>query len=198
MKKKLKICGITDPSNMKDIAHTKPDMIGLIFASSQRKVSLSSAQKIADIAHDNGIQVVAVFQNAPRSYIKEITRIVPCDFVQLHGDEPVEYCKKIMIPIIKTFTPTSFISPKEYLDCTDMFLFDKNKTSDMPIDYKRVSQYSKLHKTLIAGGISSKNISSTIKHAGSHIYGIDVSSSVETSIGIKDSNKINELKKYIS
>jgi phosphoribosylanthranilate isomerase len=44
-------------------------------------------------------------------------------------------------------------------------------------------------KIILAGGLTSKNISLTCKY---NFYGVDVSSGVEKSKGIKDTNKIKE------
>ncbi|CZE45846.1 phosphoribosylanthranilate isomerase [Campylobacter geochelonis] len=57
----IKICGIKNIDEARDVARLGVDYLGVIFAPSIRQVSLSAATQIAQIAHENGKKCVGVF-----------------------------------------------------------------------------------------------------------------------------------------
>jgi phosphoribosylanthranilate isomerase len=193
-KLRIKICGITSVKNMHEIAQTNPDMIGLIFVpTSPRVVSIETAGLISNIAKGYKIQTVGVFQDASPDVVNTICQCIPLDFVQLHGTESVAYCRSIRKNIIKTIVPTSSINPAQYKSVADIFLFDKSKSEDTPIDYDYVREFSKTNNTMIAGGLNKHNIKSIRQMAEPNLFGIDVNSGVEDSVGNKDVQLIKKL-----
>ncbi len=52
-------------------------------------------------ALEDGPLTVGVFQDQPLSEVIEITRTVQLDLVQLHGSEPIEWARRIPVPVIK-------------------------------------------------------------------------------------------------
>lgn len=58
---KLKICGIKDENNAKEIAELNVDFMGLIFAKSPRQLSLEQAMNLSDIIHAGFKKSVGVF-----------------------------------------------------------------------------------------------------------------------------------------
>lgn len=57
---KLKICGIKDEKNAKDLAFLNIDFFGFIFAESPRRVSLEQARNLSAIFHEK-IKKLSVF-----------------------------------------------------------------------------------------------------------------------------------------
>jgi len=65
----VKICGITEKSHALAAIEAGSDFIGLVFAPSQRQVSVAQAQEIVSAikGRSNTTEVVGVFVNGPPS-----------------------------------------------------------------------------------------------------------------------------------
>ena len=157
------------------------------------------------------IERVSVVKNKPiDSIIKNFLGEQNETVIQLHGDEDIDYCQKLKqeipdILIWKAFRIKSkqdIDKIKVYENFVDAILLDSWNKETYGGSGKRIEQnyleglsFSK--PWWLAGGVSEEwidEISRKIKP-----YGIDISSSVETSPGIKDIEKtrqiIDEIKK---
>ena len=202
----VKICGITSVDQALQIAKLGVDAIGVISVKeSPRYVSPNKKKDIFRNLKKNfpNVKRVSVVKNIPLEMI-HINSFEFDNVIQLHGDEDLSYCKKLrrkfpQIEIWKAFR----IKEKEdineiepFSDFIDTVLLDSwnEKTyggSGVRIKstYLEALKFSK--PWILAGGISIdwlKQILTDIKPDG-----IDVSSSIESSPGIKDLNKTKKL-----
>ena len=202
----VKICGITSVDQALNIAKLGVDAIGVISVKeSPRFVSLNRKKDIFRSLKKNfpDIKRVSVVKNIPL----ELIRINSFDFenvIQLHGDEDLSYCKRLrskfpQIEIWKAFRIKERENIKEielYSDFIDTIILDSwnEKTyggSGIRINSKYLEKLKFSKPWLLAGGISMdwlKQILVDIKPNG-----IDVSSSIESSPGIKDMDKTKKL-----
>ena len=197
MKKLLvKVCGITTKETAKDLVCLEPDMIGLVFACSPRKVTLQMAGEIAEIARQKQVKVVAIFQNQSLDEILQAAASIKADYVQLHGNEPVEFCKKIPIKVIKTIKLKTSVDEtrkimESYKPFIDLFLVDRAEQGRGGlVDLKQVKKLAIQYPILLAGGLNPKNIKPILAEVGDVIRGVDVSGGVEKGAGIKDLIKV--------
>ena len=202
----VKICGITSVEQALQIAKLDVDAIGVISVKeSPRYVSFKKKKDIfinlkKYFPH---IKRVSVVKNCPL----ELICANSFDFenvIQLHGDEDLSYCKSLrerfpQIEIWKAFRVKNREDIKEidlFSNFIDAVLLDSwnDKTyggSGIRINSKYLEGLKFSKPWLLAGGISKdwlKQILDDIKPNG-----IDVSSSIEISPGIKDLNKIKRL-----
>lgn len=193
---KIKICGITKLEDAQLCVEHGVDAIGFIFyPKSKRYISPKKAKKIATtlpiFTHKIG-----VFVNEDINEVNRIANLIGLTGVQLHGDETMEYISQISHPVIKCFgVDESF----------DFSLIEDYNYSTILLDVKDIVQYGGTGKSfnwelipknirnriILAGGVSSSNIKEIYEKINP--YGIDLSSSVETAPGIKDSKKIIEV-----
>ena len=123
---KLKVCGMRKASNIKDLIALKPDFIGFIFY----EKSLRNVTEKPNITIPVNIKKVGVFVNKPIPELLKITTLHQLDYVQLHGDETPNYCKKLQdknIKIIKAFNigeNFDFDKTTKYVPYCTYFLFD--------------------------------------------------------------------------
>jgi len=172
------------------------DLIGLVFAAgSRRRISLAAAQEIASKV--SGIGKVGVFVNAPLNEVRTIARDLRLDFVQLHGDEPPEYCREVGVPVIKAVRADLALSaaapdldshPAAWI-LLDSFAKSQFGGTGIPFDWAALrpvrEQLSK--PLLIAGGLTGENVRAAVRILRPE--GVDVSSGVETG-GEKDRGKM--------
>lgn len=213
----IKVCGMRDAQNIREVSQLGVDMIGMIFyPKSPRYVEMLSSHAgiIPDYAKEDinikssksparvGVFVDDMVQNI-------VTRVVNyhLDYVQLHGNEPREMCENLRltldpdirpgIKIIKAISvsdASDIQKYKEYVGAVDLFLFDtKCKTvggSGQQFDWQVLEQYDGEVPFLLSGGIGPEDASRL--HAFHHpkCIGIDLNSRFEIEPGVKDVEKL--------
>ena len=198
----IKVCGLKDPSNVAQVACLEPDYMGFILsARSPRYVSLEDAINL--VRHIPGsISTVGVLVNEPIENALEIAGSGAFNFLQLHGDESVEYCEKLNhhIDVIKVFSISGSLPEviKNYQPFCRMFLFDTAGVlyggNGNKFDHRALADYSLDKDFILSGGISPED-PSYIKSIGiPSMTGVDLNSRFEMKPGIKD---IDLLKKFI-
>lgn len=213
----IKVCGMRDARNIREVSQLGVDMIGMIFyPKSPRYVEMQSSHAgiIPDYVKEDiniksaksparvGVFVDDMVQNI-------VTRVVNyrLDYVQLHGNEPREMCENLRltldpdirpgIKIIKAISvsdASDIQKYKEYVGAVDLFLFDtKCKTvggSGQQFDWQVLEQYDGEVPFLLSGGIGPEDASRL--HAFHHpkCIGIDLNSRFEIKPGVKDVEKL--------
>ena len=140
---KLKVCGLRDPENIKEIIDVRPDYMGFIFykPSSRYVGELLSPQLMETIP--SNIKKVGVFVNEEIENIINITAKYRLDLIQLHGDESLDYCKKLVgkgfgiIKAVRIFSKKDFELVKTYKHCIDYALLDKNHLSGIGVKFEK-------------------------------------------------------------
>ena len=202
----VKICGITSVDQALQIAKLGADAIGVISVKeSPRYVSPQKKKDIFRNLKENFPQVkrVSVVKNIPLEMIS-INSFEFENVIQLHGDEDLSYSKKLrnklpQIELWKAFRIKDRENIREielFSDFIDTVLLDSwnEKTyggSGIRINSSYLKELNFSKPWLLAGGISIdwlQQILIDIKPDG-----IDVSSSIESSPGIKDLNKTKKL-----
>ena len=210
----VKICGITTIEQAVQVAALGINAIGIISVDeSPRYISPEKKKEIFKTLKDlyPKIERVSVVKNKPiDSIIKNFLGEQNETVIQLHGDEDIDYCQKLKqkipnISIWKAFrikNKQDIDKIKVYENFVDAILLDSwNKEtyggSGKRIEQNYLEDLSFSKPWWLAGGVSEEWIDEITRKIKP--YGIDISSSVETSPGIKDIEKtrqiIDEIKK---
>ena len=208
----IKICGITTTSQAKSIAQFKINAIGVIgVKNSPRFVAEEDCIKIFNEVEkvSSEIEKVFVIANEKLETIKCINnRSNPPSVIQLHGDESVDYCRELKneFPIIKLWKAFRLKSINDlkiisqYEKDVDAILLDAWDDKALGGTGKRVPKEFLFNKTfkapwILAGGISAEIIPEIFSKLRPD--GIDASSRLEVSPGIKDLKKVESLVRKI-
>ena len=208
----VKICGITQPAQGKQIAALGADAIGLVFAKSPRKVAPIMARKIVE-GLPEGFPTVGVFVNSTAAEINSVVSQAGIRYVQLHGNEPAEILAEINAPCIKVFTMRgenwlaeirAFLDTlgeddgKKPANLAAILIDTYNPTmaggTGESFDWNSVAaarkngQMDALPPLMLAGGLKPENVAEAIKLVNP--WGVDVSSGVESEPGIKNMDKV--------
>ena len=211
----VKICGITSIDQALQVAELGTNAIGIIsvdesprYISPEKKKEIFKTLKV--LYPD--IERVSVVKNAPiDSIIKNFLGEPNETIIQLHGDEDIDYCQmlKQRVPNIGLWKAFRIKNKKDldkiniYENFVDAILLDSwNKEtyggSGKRIDQKYLENLNFSKPWWLAGGVSKEWIDEILRKIKPN--GIDISSSVEISPGIKDINEvgsiIKEIKKY--
>ena len=209
---KLKICGITQTDQALQIASLGATAIGVIgVKSSPRFISSTNRSSIfKSLANyfPSTERVLVVADMNDSDLEKAISQEGSPSVIQLHGNESKERCERIRkrYPNIKLWkalrirTKEDLSLSSQYENVIDSLLLDAwskhqlgGTGNKIPIEWLRNNKFKV--PWWIAGGISAKSIPEII-----HLnpFGIDASSKLEKSIGLKDINKVEELIKSIN
>jgi phosphoribosylanthranilate isomerase len=208
----VKICGITSVEQAIQVAKLGTNAIGLISVDeSPRYISPEKRKEIFKSLKDlyPNIDRVSVVKDIPiDSIIKSFLGEPNETIVQLHGDEDIDYCQKLkqLIPNIGLWKAFRIRNKKDldkikpYENFIDAILLDSWNKETYGGSGKRIKQtyledlsFSK--PWWIAGGVSTEWVDEILKNIKPN--GIDISSSIEISPGIKDLGKTKQIIKKI-
>ncbi|GAA4463657.1 phosphoribosylanthranilate isomerase [Nibrella saemangeumensis] len=204
---KVKVCGMRDAENLKQVAALGPDFIGFIFYDKSPRYVGEDLDVDAVKALPRSIKKVGVFVNASPDYILRTVKKYDLQYVQLHGTETPDFCRNLRnkgISIIKAFTVDSsfnFSMLNNYKLFCDFFLFDAK--GDQPggngvrFDWKLLNRYDNEKPFFLSGGIGPDNLDALEQLKHLKLYGIDVNSQVELVAGYKDVDKVSALIKRV-
>lgn len=204
----IKICGMREPDNIRTVAQTGIDWMGMIFwPRSSRYVSdLTVADAIPE-----GIVRVGVFVDQPIYLIADIALRCRLNIIQFHGSESVDVIRQARqllgkeVKLMKAISVSSADDIKkaaDYAEAADFLLFDtKCKTvggSGTQFDWSVLSQYQGTTPFLLSGGIGPDDVEAVCQFRHPKMTGIDLNSKFEVAPAHKDAEKlssfINELK----
>ena len=211
----IKVCGMRDPENIREVAALGVDWIGLIFfARSPRRITNNGQLTI-----DNGgkrysdcqlsiinypLKKVGVFVNTSFEELVETAAFFRLDYLQLHGNETPEDCHALQkrgYSLIKAFqiaTACDLEQTTNYEGRVDYFLFDTKCNSyggsGKQFDWSVLEAYRGKTPFLLSGGIRPENAEAIRNFRHPRFAGIDLNSGFEIEPGLKD---IDKLKNFI-
>ena len=201
----FKICGLKNKESLLCCEENNADFFGMIFyEKSPRNISFNEAKDLISASKKMRIIPVGVFVNHEINDLKKIILSLGLKYIQLHGSENQQYIdeikKKLNIKIIKKIS----INNSEDLNIINKFknieylLFDyKPNNNELPggnsksFDWNLLKEQQIKLPWFISGGINETNIKKIQNLINPN--GIDLSSGVEVSKGIKSNSKINNL-----
>lgn len=193
----VKICGLQTPETVAAAVAAGADAVGFIFApGSPRTVSTELVRNLAQ-AVPASIETVGVFRNQPLEEVIATARAAGVGTVQLHGDEPLTSILRLQqegFGTLRAFSATAYLAltPEEKQDWdAQRILLDAvepgaGETFDASVLHGKIPGGF----WLLAGGLNPANVAGLV--AALHPNGVDVSSGVESSRGVKDIGLIQE------
>lgn len=208
---RVKICGITQPEQGRAIAAAGATMLGFIcvpqsprFVTPAQIAQIVAALPTQQSTTTGGCDRVGVFVNASLDVIQETVTMAHLNGVQLHGNESIEFCQEVKrrlpsVELIKALRIRSAIDLAQadyYQAWVDTFLLDAYHPTlaggtGQPLNWQDLQPFRPAIPWLLAGGLTPDNVLVALNQLQS--AGIDLSSGVETSPGIKDMAKVAQL-----
>lgn len=198
----LKICGMRDQRNIREVAALGPDFMGFIFYRGTPRYVGDDFELPSDLPA--AMKRVGVFVNQTTDEVLEKVRAFDLSYVQLHGTETVAQCAEIKasgVGVIKVFSVNDemdFDQTKVYADAVDYLLFDtKGKLyggNARRFNWDVLARYDQRIPFFLSGGITPGHIGEINLLKDLNLAAIDVNSGVEIQPGLKDVNKIKAIK----
>jgi len=137
---------------------------------------------------------VGVYVDAPVSEILREWELARFDRIQLHGSETMEMVRELPVPVIKALKVTGsdlLAQADQYLGLellTDAPDDEKHGGTGKSYDLGEIEELVRRRRVFVAGGVTKDNVRSIVTRL--RPYGLDISSGVESSPGLKDSTKL--------
>lgn len=198
---KIKICGMKFSDNIQEVAALQPDFLGFIFYKKSLRYFDGSIPNIS-----KSIQKVGIFVDENPENVLEIAKKHHLNYLQLHGTETPEYCKKLQenYKIIKAFAIDStfnFNILKEYETICDYFLFDTKGTNHggngKLFDWSILEKYTSQKPYFLSGGISINEVEA-IQNLKKKPFAIDINSKFEIEPALKNKDSISKFIKKLN
>ena len=191
-----KICGLSDPESIRQLAALHPSMMGFIFyAFSPRNACALLPSVVDEIPPE--IERVGVFVDAPLDHIFHVADRYGLSTIQLHGKESADTCRELRahgLKVMKAFgieDTVDWETLRPYEGNVDRFIFDTATAyhggSGRKFDWSVLNDYTLTTPFLLSGGIGPDDAQAVREAAASLplMAGVDINSRFETRPGCK-------------
>jgi phosphoribosylanthranilate isomerase len=189
-----KICGITRAQDALAAADLGADAIGLNFyPKSPRAIAVADVANLVE-GLPQRVSVVALFVNPTPELVRQVLGTGAVDLLQFHGSESAEFCEQFDTPYMKVVAvkvDSDLNSEFAKYESAQYMLLDSFDPimlggTGKAFDWGRVIELTQKQRSrlVLAGGLGPANVREAIKIV--QPFGVDVSSGVEASKGIKD------------
>jgi phosphoribosylanthranilate isomerase len=191
----VKICGITRLEDARAAVDAGASAIGFIFwEGSPRFIDPERARAIAN-AVPAPVVTVGVFVNTGADHINAVADRIGLSVIQLHGDETPADAAAIGRPIIKALSDLDAAHVDQWPDAITLLVDAQDPVrrggTGQKADWTRAAALARRRRVLLAGGLNAENVADAVRAV--RPFGIDVSSGVERSPGIKDHERLAAL-----
>ncbi|HJA84229.1 MAG TPA: phosphoribosylanthranilate isomerase [Candidatus Bacteroides intestinavium] len=199
----IKVCGMTQGDNIREIEALGVDLIGFNFYPKSPRCLSQMPDYLPQQARR-----VGVFVNQPKEEVTMYADRFGLDYLQLHGTESPGYCRTLQAAgfhLIKVFSiarAKDLERIHEYEGLCEYFLFDTKTPryggSGEQFDWSLLRHYHGRTPFLLGGGINA--YSAKAIHALRHpqLAGVDLNSRFELSPGIKDAERVRNFIKELN
>jgi phosphoribosylanthranilate isomerase len=201
----VKICGLSTRETLEVALDEGADMVGFVFfPPSPRHLSLQRARELGRQVRSRALKV-ALTVNSDDAALESIIDALQPDILQLHGHETVARLREIKqrfgMPVMKAVAVESsadLASLPGYAATADRILFDARppRGATRPGGLGAVFDWHILENVdvklpfMVSGGLKADNVADALRIT--HATGVDVSSGVERSAGMKDPELIEK------
>jgi phosphoribosylanthranilate isomerase len=203
----IKICGMRDADNIREVLTLTPDFMGFIFYPKSPRY-VASPEALKHIRFGQNTTKTGVFVNASEEDIMQKVELYDLQAVQLHGDESVDLCsflKNKGLIVLKAFqihSAEDFKNAARYNRQVDYFLFDTKTASyggsGSKFDWSLLDVYHGDTPFFLSGGIGSDDACEIQKINHPSFRGVDLNSRFETATAIKDYELLQQFIKQLN
>lgn len=194
----VKVCGVRDPHIAELAVDSGADWIGLVFEPrSPRHATDEEADAVVAAVAGRADMVGVVVDPTPEQCDELATRF-RLDAVQVHGDAAgAELLERCAVPVIRAFNVRSAEHafalewPPAALVMLDAApsqpgALPGGTGTRLPLEW--AADVARHRRILLAGGITAENVTDAIARVRPH--GVDASSGLESSPGVKDPERV--------
>jgi phosphoribosylanthranilate isomerase len=175
----IKICGITSAAARDAALEQGVDAVGFVFAASVRRLQPPEAAQLAAAVRGR-CACVAVMRHPSQALLDEVLSLVRPDLLQSDAVDLL----RLRLPATLALLPVLRAAPAAAEPLPARVLFEgPHSGSGQPGDWPAAARLARRTELVLAGGLNAGNVGAAI--AAVRPFGVDVSSGVETTPGVK-------------
>ncbi len=180
----IKVCGMTTAEAVQAALDAHIDAIGFVFAESKRRVTPQRAAELARPARGR-VACIAVTKHPAQAEVDEILAVFKPDVFQTDWED----LQSLRLPSELTVLPVLRSGRGEPPALPARALFEGPVSgTGVPTDWPSARAMARRTQVILAGGLSPANVAAAISEV--QPFGVDVSSGVESSPGLKSPEQI--------
>ncbi|MBW4718533.1 phosphoribosylanthranilate isomerase [Saccharothrix obliqua] len=183
----VKLCGLRTAEDVAVAVEAGADAVGFVFAASPRQVDLETARRLVREVPP-GVLTVGVFARMGAAEVRRLAEASGVAAVQLHGDYPKAAFDEVAVSGLRLLRAVAL---KPDTDVRVGAFGEEMLLLDSPIagsgerwDLSALNAARPQGRWLLAGGLEVGNVAEAVARA--RPWGVDVSSGIESSRGVKD------------
>lgn len=192
---RIKICGLTRVEDAQLAVALGADAVGFVFwPGSPRLVTAEHVRSIT-AALPALVTRVGVFVNMSVAEVAHIVAAAHLDVAQLHGEERPDDYRDVASRLIKGTSlgddaaiDAARALPGDVTPLVDAHDPARRGGTGQRADWTRAATLARERPVILAGGLTADNVADAVGHV--RPWGVDVSSGVESSPGVKSAEKL--------
>ena len=182
----IKVCGMTGSEAVAAALEAGADAIGFVFAPSVRQLQPGRAAQLAEPARGK-LRLVAVTQHPGPAFWRDVAVAFRPDMLQTDQHDFANLPEPLgceALPVLRGDQPLPDTVP-------GVLLYEGARSGTGEVaDWSAAARWARRTRLVLAGGLHAGNVADAI--AAVRPWGVDVSSGVEDSPGVKSPRKIFE------
>jgi len=200
---RVKVCGFTDPEQLRQSAALGIDMAGIIlWEGSKRAVNDEDAASFSAVARECGIDLVGVFVDEVPDQVERCYSDMGLAVAQLHGSESAEQVRALcdrglriwkglqMSPGFRNDDARTYWEAGAEAVLLDAWHPHLRGGTGQEVDWQVAARLAAQGRLVLAGGLSGDNVENAVRMI--RPWAVDASSSLELSPGHKDITRVGE------
>jgi len=183
----IKICGMTTREAIEAAAQAGADAVGFVFfADSPRNLAIDAAREL-QAAVPAGIERVAVFLHPTPALVDSVVAAIAPDWIQADAEDLGRLRLspgQRVLPVFRNLVSLPGSMPRRCL-----FEGGRSGVGERG-DWTAAARMAPKTQLVLAGGLDAGNVADAVRAV--RPFGVDVSSGVESSRGVKDVARVRE------
>ncbi|WP_295729173.1 phosphoribosylanthranilate isomerase [uncultured Muribaculum sp.] len=191
----IKVCGMKEPDNIRNVAALTPMMMGFIFYPGSPRYAGGLDPDVVRSLPEH-VRPVGVFVDATVDEVLSVCDRYGIRIAQLHGDESPETCRRLREAGMTVFKAVGIADEtymkrlEGYAGSVDMFVFDTKSEArggtGRKFDHSLLDGYALDIPYLLGGGIGPDDVDAIVAAMRPGMAGIDINSRFEVAPGVKN------------
>ena len=190
----VKICGLTSADAVRAAVEAGADAVGFVFADSPRRISVAEAAGLASDLPDRLVRV-AVMRHPTQAEWDEVAKGFIPDWIQTDAEDFSGLQISADVRRMPVYRDRPSLDTKAVAG-EEQCLFEASVSgAGKQADWTIAESLAAKTRLMLAGGLTPGNVGAAIRKV--RPWGVDVSSGVERSRGVKDPDRIEAFIKAV-